>query len=80
MNIITTCRRQPRKREIGRAENPAPTEKYLGYPSKTSNCRKSPWSGSLRSPIVWDNRASPSGFPSVKVDDVLEMAEQIKVW
>lgn len=34
MNIITTCRCQPRKREIGRAENPAPTEKYLGDPSK----------------------------------------------
>ena len=37
------------QRKVGRTENPAPAERYLGHPSKASACRTNPGSGFVRS-------------------------------
>ena len=36
------------QRKASRVESPTPTERYLGHPSKASNCGKNPGPGSLR--------------------------------
>jgi hypothetical protein len=48
MNIIAIRSRHPRNKGKLIGQPPATTERYLGHPSKASNCRKSSGAGSLR--------------------------------
>ena len=69
MNIAVTNSRQPwNKRKTGCAENPAPTERYLGHPSKASNCRKNP--GFALFNLAIDSKLRACDLTKLRVRDV----------
>ena len=69
MNIIATRSRHPWNKGKLIGQPPATTERYLGHPSKASNCRKSSGAGSLD--LAIDSKLRACDLTILRVRDVV---------